>query len=94
MTTFQALHHIPDDKKSLVWRSKAYSKLRKIRRAIDDVDAALHVDTLYKDVSSYVTAYNLRHSDYEDTYVRQQLVPWHLVELIRVLWNSDKPYGK
>ncbi|KAL4228854.1 hypothetical protein ACF0H5_011894 [Mactra antiquata] len=45
----EALRQVPDDIKSLVGRSKCYSKLRKIRRAMDDVDMALHLDAMNKE---------------------------------------------
>ncbi|KAK3106131.1 hypothetical protein FSP39_013351 [Pinctada imbricata] len=45
----KALKLHPSDIKALVARSRCYTKLRKIRKAIDDVDTALHLDNLHKE---------------------------------------------
>ena len=49
-----------------MWRSKCYSKLRKLRKAIDDVDAALHIDSLYKEVRN-IRLLIMNKSEYKST---------------------------
>ncbi|XP_060581205.1 outer dynein arm-docking complex subunit 4-like [Ruditapes philippinarum] len=45
----EALRHVPDDIRSLVGRSKCHSKLRKLRKAMDDIEVALHIHSMDKD---------------------------------------------
>ncbi|XP_062568921.1 outer dynein arm-docking complex subunit 4-like [Saccostrea cucullata] len=60
-----ALRLSPADVKSLVYRSKCHKKLRNVRKAIDDVDTALHIHNLSKEALLQKASLLYQSSNYE-----------------------------
>ncbi|XP_052063789.1 outer dynein arm-docking complex subunit 4-like isoform X2 [Mytilus californianus] len=65
----EALHLYPRDLKSLISRSKSYMQLRNIRKAIDDVETALHLNNLFKEALLQKADILYQTQDYDVAYI-------------------------
>ena len=56
---FQAMKLVPDNKSTLVARSRCYQLLGKPRKAMQDVESALNIDPLFYEVGFMCTLHNV-----------------------------------
>ena len=54
LSFFQALKFISDEKTTIIARSRAYRKLNKLRKAMQDADLALKLEPMYHEVGMEV----------------------------------------